>query len=143
MMLERDEHLVDRGCAPPVRHGRIRSSSLLRQDRRRASGRGLLSAAVAVAASLSLLCAACESPSGGGGRPTTPVDVETNAARLVIHPGDGVSDADPGMGISISVARGTIVNVTVRTSADPVQGRLARGDRRWHSIRTLNTNARY
>src|SRR5262245_50135083 len=144
MMLERDEHLVDRGYAPPVRHGRIRPSSLPAPDRRRASGRGRLIAAVAVAASLSMLGAACESSAGGGGRPTPPpVDVETSAARLVIRPGEGVSDADPGRGISIRVALGTIVNVTVQTSADPVQGRLAPGDMRWHSIRTLNTNARY
>ena len=69
--------------------------------------------------------------------------IETSASRLGIRPADGVSDADPGKGIAVSVARGTIANVTVRTPADPVRGRLARGDKRWLSIWALNTNARY
>jgi hypothetical protein len=62
-------------------------------------------AAAATAASLSLLSAACEAPSGADVRPTAPsVPVETSAARLGIRPADGVSDADPSKGISVSVA---------------------------------------
>jgi hypothetical protein len=140
----RDEHPADREYGLLMRHGRIPSSSRPTLDRRNAPRRRPLFAAAATAASLSLLGAACESPSGAGVRPTAPsVPVETSAARLGIRPADGVSDADPEKGISVSVARGTITNVTVRTPADPVQGRLARGDRRWHSIWALNTNARY
>jgi lipoprotein-anchoring transpeptidase ErfK/SrfK len=98
----------------------------------------------ATAASLSLLSTACESPSGPDVRPTGPsVSIEISAARLGIRPADGVSDADPGKGISVRVTQGTIANVIVRTPADPVQGRLARGDTRWHSIGALNTDARY
>jgi hypothetical protein len=66
-----------------------------------------LFAAAAIAASLSLLAAACESPSGAGVPPTSPsLSVETSAARLGIRPADGVLDADPWKGISVSVARG-------------------------------------
>jgi lipoprotein-anchoring transpeptidase ErfK/SrfK len=60
-----------------------------------------------------------------------------------IRPADGVMNADPGGGVSVRVARGTITGVTVRTAAEPVQGRLAAGERRWHSDWALNTNARY
>jgi lipoprotein-anchoring transpeptidase ErfK/SrfK len=111
---------------------------------RNARRRRPLVAAAAAAASLSMLGVACESPSGRAARPTTPpVSVETSAARLTIRPADGVLDADPSKGISVRVARGTIANVTVRSPADPVRGRLARGDRRWRSVWALNTNAPY
>jgi lipoprotein-anchoring transpeptidase ErfK/SrfK len=127
-----------------VRHVRIPVSSPVALDRRKGPRRRPLLAAAATAASLSLLGMACGLSSGGGARPTTPsVAVESSAAQLAIWPADGVLDADPGNGISVSVARGTITNVAVRTPADPVQGRLARGDRRWHSVWALNTNARY
>ena len=127
-----------------MRIGRIPSSSRSTQDRPQAPRRRPLLAAAATAASLSLLGAACQPSSGTGVLPTAPpISVETSAARLGIRPADGVSDADPGKGISVSVAGGTLVDVTVRTSADPVQGRLAAGSRRWRSVWALGTNARY
>src|SRR5262245_19018424 len=124
------------GRAPP----RARSTP----DRRHAPRRRRLFVAATTAVSLSLLATACESTSGTGVHPAAPsVSVETSLARLVIRPADGVSDADPSNGISVSVTRGTIANVTVRTAADPVQGRIDHGDRRWHSLWALNTNTRY
>jgi Bacterial Ig domain len=136
--------LRDGGGLPDllVRLGRIPSSSRPTLDRRNAPRRRPLFAAAATAASLSLL--GVRIPLRHGMRPAAPsASVETNAARLGIRPADGVSDADPWKGISVSVARGTIANVTVRTPADPVQGRLAHDDRRWHSIWALNTHASY
>jgi lipoprotein-anchoring transpeptidase ErfK/SrfK len=119
-------------------------SSRPTHDRPNARRRRPSFATAAAAVSLSLLGVACESPLGGAARPTAPpVSVQTSAARLTIRPADGVSDADPSRGISVSVARGTIANITVRSPADPVQGRLARGARRWQSVWALNTNAPY
>jgi lipoprotein-anchoring transpeptidase ErfK/SrfK len=120
------------------------SSDVSTTDRRNAPrrrGRGVAAAGIVTA--LSLLASACE-PSSAGVRPTAAsVTPETSAARLRIRPASGVSDADPAEGISVTVERGTITDVTARTLAEAVKGRLAGGKRRWHSSWALNTDARY
>src|SRR5215208_4221973 len=81
----RDERPGDRGYALLVRRGRIPSSVRPVPGRRNALRRRPLFAAAATAATLSLLGAACESPSGAGVHPTAPsVSVETSTARLGI-----------------------------------------------------------
>jgi hypothetical protein len=120
------------------------SSDVSTTDRRNAPrrrGRGVAAAGIVTA--LSLLASACE-PSSAGVRPTAAsVTPETSAARLRTRPASGVSDADPAEGISVTVERGTITDVTARTLAEAVKGRLASGKRRWHSSWALNTDARY
>lgn len=103
-----------------------------------------VAAVLGIVAVMSVLAAACDLPSGADGRPGAPAaTTQTSAARLRIWPRSGVADADPAEGISVSVERGTITDVTVQATGGTVEGRLAGGGRQWHSIWPLNTDARY
>jgi hypothetical protein len=75
-------------------------------------------------ASASATAAASASPSAKPS-PTGPA--------VTITPGSGVKAADPATGITVTASGGTLKNVTVATSGDPVTGTYSAGRTAWHS----------
>ena len=113
-----------------------------------APGRRLrLHVGIAAMAALALLAAACS----GSGHSTTQVRPVANAkttaaapaAQVKISPANGAADADPSAGITVTATRGTLKNVTVRTSGDAVSGRLSQGGKVWHSQWALDVSQAY
>ena len=109
-------------------------------------------AIAAVAAALVLLVAAC---TGSGHRPAqvspaanasvkakASVKAAADAPQVTITPANGVG-ADPSAGIKVTVTRGKLTNVTVRTSGDAVPGRLSQGGTVWHSQWALDLSQSY
>jgi lipoprotein-anchoring transpeptidase ErfK/SrfK len=112
---------------------------------RRAAGIG----AVAV---LGLLVSACSSsghktPQPGAASNIRGVEKATTTTTIGPHvtitPANGTADADPSAGITVTATDGTLSNVTVRTSGDPVAGLLSPGGTVWHSERTLDVSQTY
>jgi lipoprotein-anchoring transpeptidase ErfK/SrfK len=62
---------------------------------------------------------------------------------VTITPGSGVKTADPGSPITVTAAGGTLKNVTVATSGDPVSGTYSTGRTAWHSEATLDVSQSY
>jgi lipoprotein-anchoring transpeptidase ErfK/SrfK len=62
---------------------------------------------------------------------------------VTITPANGSKNADPSAGITVTAARGTLKNVSVRTSGDPVSGALNQGDTVWHSQWALGVSQSY
>jgi lipoprotein-anchoring transpeptidase ErfK/SrfK len=104
-------------------------------------------------AALALLATGC---SGGGhgtsqasaaahtGAGATPSTRAAKAApRVTITPANGATDADPSAGITVTAADGTLANVTVHTSGDPVTGGLSQSGTVWRSQRTLDVSQAY
>jgi lipoprotein-anchoring transpeptidase ErfK/SrfK len=99
---------------------------------------------------LALLAAAC-SGSGHSASQVRPVanakaakaKAVAAAAEVKITPANGAKDADPSAGITVTAARGTLKNVTVHTSGDPVSGSLSQGGKVWHSQWTLAASQGY
>jgi lipoprotein-anchoring transpeptidase ErfK/SrfK len=106
-------------------------------------------AAAAVLGSVGLLATACSggsapAPSGHGAGPGASASARAHAAaELKITPHDGSRAADPSAGITVAAVHGTVTNVTVRTSGDPVPGTLSDGGKVWHSRWTLGTGQSY
>ena len=107
--------------------------------------------AAAAVAALALLTAAC---SGSGGHHPTQVSPAANAKatpkataaaapRVTITPANGTAGADPAAGITVTATRGTLTNVTVRTSGDTVPGQLSQGGTVWHSQWALDVSQAY
>ncbi len=104
-------------------------------------------AGAAAVMALALLTAACT----GGGHSTTQVspaaNAKTKAAAAVpevkITPANGTADADPSAGITVTATRGTLKNVTVRTSGDTSSGSLSQGGKVWHSQWALDVSQAY
>jgi lipoprotein-anchoring transpeptidase ErfK/SrfK len=101
---------------------------------------------VAAGGALAAGCSVGGSPaSGSHGAPAgakasaTP----TNTVQLAISPADGSANVSPGAGISVTVGRGKITNVSVRTASDPVSGTLNATATAWHSTWTLGVGTRY
>jgi lipoprotein-anchoring transpeptidase ErfK/SrfK len=63
--------------------------------------------------------------------------------KVTITPASGAADADPSAGITVTAAKGTLKNVTVRTSGDPVSGRLSQDGKTWHSQWALGVSQTY
>jgi lipoprotein-anchoring transpeptidase ErfK/SrfK len=111
--------------------------------------------AVAVAAALALAVAACtttttvvkyggSSPgSSAGGSASAKSSPSPTGPAVTITPGGGDKTADPATGITVSAAGGTLKNVTVATSGDPVTGTYSTGRTSWHSGLTLNVSQSY
>jgi lipoprotein-anchoring transpeptidase ErfK/SrfK len=113
-------------------------------------------AGLAAVAALTLLAAGC---SGGGHGASSGSTARTGAAasgstggttsegraapRLTITPANGAKDADPSAGITVTAAGGTLKNVSVRTSGDPVPGSLSPGGQVWHSQWALDVSQAY
>jgi lipoprotein-anchoring transpeptidase ErfK/SrfK len=62
---------------------------------------------------------------------------------VTITPGGGAGTADPAAGITVTAAGGTLKNVTVATSGDPVTGTYSAGRTSWHSAWTLDVAQSY
>jgi len=121
---------------------------------RRSARRVRRYAGVAAAVAISLLATACSS----GGHASSPGQSKAQAAAaasasakahaaalardLKITPADGSRGVDPSGGISVTAVKGTVTDVTVRTSGDAVSGRLS-GGKTWHSARNLNVSQSY
>jgi lipoprotein-anchoring transpeptidase ErfK/SrfK len=111
--------------------------------------------ALAGAAALALAVAACTSTTtvvkNGGGSPGSSASGSTSAKAspsptgpaVTITPGGGDKSADPATGITVSAAGGTLKNVTVSTSGDPVTGTYSTGRTSWHSALTLDVSRSY
>jgi len=108
-------------------------------------------AAIAAAAVIGLLAAGC----GGHAQPasTGPAKAQASAsaaaraaklaADLKITPSNGSHDADPSQGISVTAVQGKLTGVTVKSTGDPVSGRLTGGGQAWHSTWTLDAARSY
>jgi Bacterial Ig domain len=99
-------------------------------------------------AALALLAAGCS----GGGHGTSQVrpaaatgkaSATAAAAAVMITPANGVTDADPSAGITVTATRGTPKTVTVHTSGDAVSGTLSQGGKVWHSQWALDVSQAY
>jgi lipoprotein-anchoring transpeptidase ErfK/SrfK len=103
----------------------------------------------AVAAAVALMTAACS----GGGHTSTRVTPAANAktgtaaaaptVKMKITPANGAADVDPAAGITVTASGGTLKNVTVRTSGDPVSGSLSQDGKAWHSLWALDVSQAY
>jgi len=109
-------------------------------------------AGITAMAVLALLVPACSS--GGHRTPQAGVATHTKAVEkattttsigphVTITPANGTADADPSAGIAVAATDGTLSNVTVRTSGDPVAGLLSPGGTVWRSERTLDVSQTY
>jgi len=107
-----------------------------------------LAVAAALACALTLTATAC---TGGG---TTTVRSAGNgtsrhaspsapAATVTITPGGDSRHADPSKGITVTTSRGTLTDVTVRSSGSQVAGSYSPGKTSWHSTWTLGTSRSY
>jgi lipoprotein-anchoring transpeptidase ErfK/SrfK len=66
-----------------------------------------------------------------------------SAPRLTITPRNGVTDADPSAGITVTAARGTLKSVSVRTAGGTVPGSLSNGGTIWRSSWSLDVSQSY
>jgi lipoprotein-anchoring transpeptidase ErfK/SrfK len=79
-------------------------------------------------------------PSHSAAAPAKP----TPAGPVVtITPGGGASGADPSKGITVTAAGGTLKNVAVSTSGDPVTGTYSADHASWRSTWALNVSQSY
>jgi lipoprotein-anchoring transpeptidase ErfK/SrfK len=111
--------------------------------------------AFAGAAALALAVAACTSTttvvkyggsspgSSAGGSASAKASPTPTGPAVTITPGGGDKTADPAGGITVSAAGGTLKNVAVATSGDPVTGTYSTGRTSWHSALTLNVSQSY
>jgi len=105
------------------------------------------------AAALAVALAACTSATtvakGGGSSRTAGASASATASpsptgpTVAITPGGGDRTADPSTGITVTAAGGTLTNVTVATSGDPVTGTYSAGRTAWHSAMTLDVSQSY
>ncbi|HEX8005820.1 MAG TPA: Ig-like domain-containing protein [Trebonia sp.] len=80
--------------------------------------------------------------SASHGKPAS-ASASPNGPTVTITPANGSKNADPSAGITVTAARGTLKNVSVRTSGDPVSGALSQGDTVWHSQWALGVSRSY
>jgi len=104
-------------------------------------------AALALAASVSLLAAACASAPVAvklNAQAVAGKDARTVAKYLKISPAPGTKDVNPSNGITVTALNGgKVTKVTVHTSGDKVTGTLGDGGTTWHSSWTLDTAESY
>ena len=108
-------------------------------------------AVLAVLAAQALLAAGCtggghaasQTGPGAGGKSAAAASRAANAPQVEITPTNGAAGADPSAGITVTVTKGTLKNVIVRTSGDPVSGTLSPGGRAWHSLWALDVSQAY
>jgi len=95
----------------------------------------------------SLIAAACQagtpadhSAPAATGATTTP---SPSQAQLTISPANRSQKVDPSAGISVTVAGGTITNVTAQADGQAVAGEKGDGGTSWHSRWALLTGTHY
>ena len=101
---------------------------------------GLAGVAVLV---LLVLLAACSGGGQVGRSASAKAQAAAAAADVKITPANGVSDADPAAGITVTATHGTVRNVSVKTSGDAVSGVLSLGGKVWHSQWALDVSQSY
>jgi lipoprotein-anchoring transpeptidase ErfK/SrfK len=82
--------------------------------------------------------AAANGGAGGKATPTKPP-----GPVVTITPASGANAADPSKGITVTTSGGTLKNVSVHTSGDPVTGSYSSGSTSWHSTWTLDVSQSY
>ena len=120
----------------------------MRGRNRRLAGRVRPYAAIATAAGVGLLVAACAGGStqpGGFGQGGPQASASSVAAsELKITPSNGSHDVDPSRGITVTATQGKVLKVTVRSPAGgSVSGSLSDGGKVWHSQWTLGVSQSY
>jgi lipoprotein-anchoring transpeptidase ErfK/SrfK len=104
-----------------------------------------------VVAALALLATGCSGGGHGtsqaGAAARTGAETSTRAGpappRVMITPANGTKDADPSAGITVTAAGGTLTNVAVHTSGDPVTGSLSQDATVWRSQWALDVSQSY
>jgi lipoprotein-anchoring transpeptidase ErfK/SrfK len=96
-------------------------------------------AAVAV---LTVLAAAC-STTGAGSTGHAGHGSSPSGPHVTITPANGTQDTDPSAGITVTASSGTLKNVSVLSSGDPVSGTLSDGGKVWHSQWALDVAQAY
>jgi lipoprotein-anchoring transpeptidase ErfK/SrfK len=113
--------------------------------------------AAAAGAAIALTVAACtgstttiiEKTGAGGagqsaGSSASPAAKPSPAGPVVtITPGNGAGRANPSAGITVTAAGGTLKNVAVSTTGNPVAGTYSAGHASWHSTWALNVSQSY
>ena len=108
----------------------------------RRHGRALLAAAAAVA--LALAASACSaSTSGSASSPAPSPSPTLSAAHITISPSNGLREAKPNHGITVTVRDGTLTSVTARTGGATVGGELDSASTSWQSRWTLSSGTQY
>ena len=119
----------------------------MRQIRKASAFTGVAALALAVAACTSTTTVVKyggTSPgSSAGGSASAKATPSPTGPAVTITPGGDDKAADPSTGITVSAAGGTLKNVTVATSGDPVTGTYSTGRTSWHSALTLNVSQSY
>jgi lipoprotein-anchoring transpeptidase ErfK/SrfK len=107
-------------------------------------------AAIAAGVAIALLVPACSgsghknAPTGAAPTSNHPnITTTTTAPPVTIIPANGTTAADPSAGITVTATNGTLSNVAVQTSGDPVSGSLSQGGTVWHSQWTLDVSQTY
>lgn len=77
---------------------------------------------------------------GAGHASTTP---SPPPRYVTISPAGGARDADPSKGITVTTSRGTLTDVTVRTSGSQVAGSYSTDKTSWHSTWALGVSRSY
>jgi hypothetical protein len=126
----------------------------VRDSERTLTGRHLLKrrraglAVTGIVGAVCLLAAACSGSSSSGtatgqhganGGTTT---VSTSAAQVSISPANGSRNVKTGRGVSVTVAHGKIVNVSVTAGHATAVGTL-QGQTAWHTVWPLHTATKY
>ncbi len=98
-----------------------------------------------LALALVLLASACSASSGTSGQaaPSPSPSPTLSAAHVTITPRNGLRDAKPQLGISVTVRDGTLVSVTARSGDGAVPGELDPTATEWHSRWALPTGRQY
>jgi lipoprotein-anchoring transpeptidase ErfK/SrfK len=99
---------------------------------------------IAVCAIAGLLAAACSGTAGPAGSPAAGSSSSPAAdAWLRITPAAGSTAAQPGQGITVTAARGTLTRVSAESGGVPVAGTMNSARTQWHSTWALSVSARY
>lgn len=80
---------------------------------------------------------------GANGKAAASAPAKPRGPAVTITPASGATRADPSKGITVTTSGGTLKNVSVRTSGDPVTGSYSSGNTAWHSTWTLGVSQSY
>ncbi len=110
-----------------------------------------LIAVTAVAAATLAACSGggttAEKPAADASHPSASATASTPARpagpAVTITPTAGDAKADPSQGITVTASGGTLKNVAVHTTGDPVTGSYSGGGTAWHSTWALDVSTSY
>ncbi len=133
----------------------------MRGTDRSAARRGPRCAMIAAAAAIGMLAAGCggssHSAAGSSSQAAAQASAQAQAkaseaaqaraamlaAEIKISPANGSHDISPSDGITVSVPKGKVTQVTVHTAGDAVSGAVSDGGATWHSDRNLDVSQTY